>query len=96
MGLGINRGNLTYRQFSEVREKSWPALDSKGPFISPTAAFGRNQAWEMNTQRALSDQLSTLSFHRNFFAKCKEVTDKESISWVSFACRARRSWDDAN
>jgi len=46
----------------------------------------------MNTQRALSDQLSILSFHRNFFAKCKEVTDKESIRAENLRHHAPVKW----
>jgi hypothetical protein len=50
--------------------------------VSPSAAPGRNQEVKIRwAQRAFSRQLSALRIidPRNFFAKRKEVTDKEFI-----------------
>ena len=49
--------------------------------IPPSAAGGRNQGFEksMDRPRAISLQLSALSANlKNFFAFCREVTDKDS------------------
>jgi len=59
------------------RPSSMQAIDQIGasPFIVPSAARGRNRTSEIGGGSARS----ALSLRQNFFAKRKEVTDKESI-----------------
>jgi len=58
-------------------------------FDDPSAARGRNQITDMTGGRALSAfsaQLSATDVHRNFFAGCEEVTDREFIRVRRYLC----------